>query len=333
VADHPWLQVEFEAGPHRIVRPDTRIATAGSCFASNLLRWMPRLGLEPFFTEMPPPYFTEAEAAAHGYHEFGARYGNIYTVRQLRQLVEQAFGMRPMVEEFHTQGGRVYDLLRPHVRPGGFVSLEEARLDRAFHLRCVERLLVESEVFVFTLGLTEAWVHEPSGIVYPVCPGTAAGTYDPMCHCPVNFDYVSVHEDLTWVIDALAEVNPALQWILTVSPVPLVATHSDQSVIVATTYSKSVLRAACGTVEQARAQVTYFPSYEIISSAQSFGQYLGSNLRDISDRGIAHVMTVFERMFVDREGPVRAEAQPATHFEAVAAALSAECDELLNDLA
>jgi hypothetical protein len=313
------------------VRPDTRIATAGSCFASNLLRWMPRLGLEPFFTELPPPYFTEAEAAAHGYREFAARYGNVYTVRQLRQLVEQALGARPMVEQFETRLGKVYDLLRPHVRPGGFVSLEEARLDRAFHLRCVEQLLRESEVFVFTLGLTEAWVHEPTGIVYPVCPGTAAGTYDAAVHRPVNFDYPSVLDDLTWVIDAVAEVNPALQWIFTVSPVPLVATHTEQSVVVATSYSKSVLRAVCGAVEQARPQATYFASYEIISSAQSFGQYLGSNLRDITDRGIAHVMMVFERVFVDREGPRRAEEEPATPFAAVAEALSSECDELLND--
>ena len=333
MADVPWLQVQFESAPHRIVRSDTRIATAGSCFASNLLRWMPRLGLQPFFTEVPPPYLTEAEARAHGYWEFAARYGNVYTVRQLRQLVEQALGVRPMVEEFETQDARVYDLLRPHVRPGGFVSLEEARLDRAFHLRCVERLLRESEVFVFTLGLTEAWVHEPSGVVYPVCPGTAAGSFDPRCHRPVNFDYVSILEDLTWVIDALADVNPALQWILTVSPVPLVATHTDRSVIVATTYSKSVLRAVCGVIEQACEQVIYFPSYEIIASAQSFGQYLGSNLRDITDRGITHVMAVFERVFLERVGPGRPEVEPVMPFAAVAETLSGECDEILNDLA
>jgi hypothetical protein len=176
-------------------------------------------------------------------------------------------------------------------------------------------------------------VHEPSGIVYPVCPGTAAGTYDPACHRPVNFDYVSILEDLTWVVDALAEVNPTLEHIFTVSPVPLVATHTDQSVIVATTYSKSVLRAVCGDVERLRPQVTYFPSYEIISAAQSFGQYLGSNLRDITDRGIVHVMSVFERTFVDRTGPTRSEVAPSTMFAAVADALSAECDELFNDLA
>jgi hypothetical protein len=346
VASVPWAQVQFEARPHRIVRADTRIATAGSCFASNLLRWMPRLGLTPFFTEEPPPYFTPAEAAAHGYGEFGARYGNLYTVRQLRQLVEQALGLRPMVEELDATTGGVYDLLRPHVRPGGFVSAEEARLDRAYHLECVRRLLLESEVFVFTLGLTEAWVNERTGVVYPVCPGTAAGTFDPAVHRPVNFDYVENLDDLLWVVDTVHGVNPGLEWVITVSPVPLVATHTDQSVITATVYSKSVLRAVCGAVEQAREHVTYFPSYEIISSAQSFGQYLGSDLREITNRGLEHVMAVFERVFVDRgddplatprsastsaSAPPSASAAPAP-FERVAAAVAAECDELLNDV-
>jgi hypothetical protein len=137
------------------------------------------------------------------------------------------------------------------------------------------------------------------------------------------------------VVDTVAGVNPGLQWIITVSPVPLVATHTDQSVITATAYSKSVLRAVCGAVDQAYDQVSYFPSFEIISSAQSFGQYLGSDLREITSRGLEHVMAVFERVFVDRGvaavAPVPSTPAPVP-FARVAAAVAAECDELLNDV-
>jgi hypothetical protein len=47
----------------------------------------------------------------------------------------------------------------------------------------------------------------------------------------------------------------------TVSPVPLYLTFSGEDIIVANTYSKSVLRAACDAVENSREHVDYFPSY------------------------------------------------------------------------
>lgn len=338
VADRPWSDVAFLHGGRQALDETTRIATAGSCFASNVLRWLPRLGLRPFFTEVAPSWFTADEARAHGYGEFAARYGNIYTVRQLRQLVEEALGLRPPIEEFDEQSGSVWDLLRPHVRPGGFTSVEEARLDRAYHLHCVERLLRESDVFVFTLGLTEAWVDLRSGVVFPVCPGTVVGRYEPVHHRPVNFDYPSVVDDLSWIVEAVASINPRLQWILTVSPVPLVATHGDDHVVVASSYSKSVLRAACGAIDASHDAVTYFPSYEIIASPQSFGQYLASDLREVTDRGIQHVMRVFERTFVAATASSRAAlpeldgpSEPLEREAAVASALAGECDELMND--
>lgn len=336
VANTPWAQVEFESGPRKIVNPGTKLATAGSCFASNLLRFLPGLGLKPFYAELPPAYFTEDEIKAHGYREFAARYGNVYTVRQFRQLVEQALGARDPIEAFEEVDGKVFDLLRPHVRPGGFASTAEARADRLYHLACVKRLLLECEVFVFTLGLTEAWVDEPTGTVFPVCPGTVAGTFDPARHKPVNYDYNEIATDFNWVVDAVRAVNPGLNWITTVSPVNLVATHSRHSVVVASTYSKSVLRAVCGAVEQAQPNVSYFPSYEIIAAPQSFGQYLAGNLRDASDRGVSHVMNVFDRVYVDRsagtaETPAKAEPAAAGFFASVEKALKSECDEIYNE--
>lgn len=342
VARKSWFNVEFTADTPRFLTAANRIATAGSCFASNLMRWLPSLGLTPFFAEQAPDYFTPEEKQAHGYHEFSARYGNLYTVRQLRQLFEEALERRPAIHAFEEVDGKVFDLLRPHVRPGGFDSAAEARLDRAFHLAAVRRMLAESDTFVFTLGLTEAWVDARDHIVYPVCPGTVAGTFDPATHLPVNFEYPEILADLEAAIALAAEINPALRWIITVSPVHLVATHGEDSVIVASTYSKSVLRAVCGAAAKRHDHVYYFPSYEIISSAASFGQYLESNLRDASERGVSHVMEEFRRAFVAQDGsgdrgvpetaaaPAQAPAAPS-FLEQVARTLAAECDELKND--
>jgi hypothetical protein len=339
VAASPWLEVDIAPESAPVFAADTRIATAGSCFAAHMAHWLPRLGLQPFVTESAPSWFTDDEASAHHYGDFSARYGNIYTARQLRQLVEQALGVREPIDEIEEVDGAYFDLLRPHIRPGGFDSLAEATQDRRFHLRCVERLLRECDVFVFTLGLTEAWVNGATEAVYAVCPGTVAGTFDPAIHQPVNFDYPAILADLTWTIDAVTEINPNVEWVVTVSPVALVATHTDDNVLVASMYSKSVLRAVSGALATSRPNVTYFPSYEIVAAPQSFGQYLTSNLRDVTERGMAHVLDVFDRTFVgshqgqgcapDVEPLIAAAA--SDDLAEVKAALDAECDELVND--
>jgi hypothetical protein len=43
--------------------------------------------------------------------------------------------------------------------------------------------------------------------------------------------------------------------------------------------------------------VQYFPSYEIVSHVASFGQYLQSDRREISERGVGHVMQCFFEAF------------------------------------
>src|SRR5689334_16646909 len=46
------------------------------------------------------------------------------------------------------------------------------------------------------------------------------------------------------------ELNAKVKLILTVSPVPLVATATHEHVLLASTFSKSVLRTACGIFQQ-----------------------------------------------------------------------------------
>ncbi len=55
------------------------------------------------------------------------------------------------------------------------------------------------------------------------------------------------------------------QFVVTVSPVPLQATFTDQDVIVANAESKAVLRAAAGAFARRHDNVSYFPSYEMVT--------------------------------------------------------------------
>lgn len=83
------------------------------------------------------------------------------------------------------------------------------------------------------------------------------------------------------------------QIILTVSPVPLTATATAKHVLLASNYSKAVLRAAAGQLEMEHLNIDYFPSYEIITNPASRGIFYDNNLRTINSVGVKTVMDVF----------------------------------------
>jgi hypothetical protein len=167
-----------------------RIVTAGSCFAQHVARYLTNAGYNHYVSEQAHPVVPRPVALAHNYGLFSARYGNVYTARQLKQLLMRAFGSFEPVELAwpHPNGGAVVDPFRPQIQPGGYASAAELRFDRARHLSCVRDAIEKMDVFVFTLGLTEAWRDKRDGAVYPLAPGVAGGDFDPTRYEFINFD-------------------------------------------------------------------------------------------------------------------------------------------------
>lgn len=333
VSDSPWRDLKFGDQPKFTLQTTDLVATAGSCFAQHISRHMKRAGLAPYIAESAHEMLVQFGGNLESYTQFSARYGNIYTVRQLVELFQQAFGIIPMIEDFIEQDGRWFDLLRPNVEKNGFASLHEAHSDRAYHLSCVKHLFETADVFIFTLGLTESWFNSQSGHIYPMCPGTVRGEYNPEEHQFRNLTCAEVIADLETLISGSRVVNQGLKFILTVSPVPLVATYTGNDVLVASSYSKSVLRAAVGEVEAKYDYVAYFPSYEIISHPASFGQYLASDLREVTERGVAHVMGCFMSCYygIDSHKQVAAEDPEEEKVALLSLDKSIpECDEVFN---
>lgn len=303
------------------LEPHDAVATAGSCFAQNVAKYLKSRGSVRFL---------EAEPIAPDQPSFSALYGNIYTARQLLQLVEEARGQRePANIAWRRPDSRFVDALRPTVFTSGFADYHAVSSARAEHLAAVRSLLQSCTVFVFTLGLTEAWRSTACGTVYPLAPGVVA---DPPRRESVefhNFDYDEVRDDLRRFVAEMRRINPGARILLTVSPVPLTATYTDEHVLVATTHSKAILRAAAGAMTREYENVYYFPAYEIITGNFSLGRYFESNLRTISPEGIAHVMRVFERSY----GP--GEAAPARPAEkqriATAPAFSPDRNEICDE--
>jgi hypothetical protein len=270
-----------------------RVVTAGSCFAQHIGRELRNAGFRIVDAEPLPAVIPDAMAGDHGYRLYSARYGNIYTTAQLLQLYDEACGRVTPADPVWQRDGRFYDAQRPGLDPGGLSSPEEVLKHRKHHLARVKEAFEQADLFVFTFGLTEAWVHTASQTVYPTAPGTIAGHYDPQTHAFKNFDMIEVHAAFATFMKRLRKVNRKVRFLITVSPVPLTATASGQHVEVATAYSKAVLRATCGKLYADDDGVDYFPSYELITSTNNRGVYFEPNKRSVSPAGVAQAMKLF----------------------------------------
>jgi len=284
-----------------------RIATAGSCFAQHIATHLRARGFRVLDLEPAPWGFEPAQAQAFGYGVYSARFGNLYTARQLLELLREAMVERPPEPIVWEKGGRFFDALRPGVEPEGLGSPEEVALHRRIHLGRVRTMFERTDVFVFTFGLTESWRDRATGRTLPTCPGTIAGTFDPAAHAFHNFTVQETLDDYHAFRAELAAINPGVRHLVTVSPVPLTATAAGIHVLLASTWSKSALRAVAGQLYAECPDLDYFPSYEIIASPWSRGFFFEPNLRSVSPAGVAAVMRVFFAEHAVAAPPGRAE--------------------------
>lgn len=305
-----------------------RVATAGSCFAQHISRRLSLIGFNYQVVE-PGTGLDDAERSRRQYGTFSARYGNIYTSRQLLQLFQECFeGRVPAEAAWQRADGRFVDALRPSVEPDGFGSVEEVLEARAAHLDAVRELLSTCDVFVFTLGLTEHWQSRLDGTAFPVAPGVAAGSHDPSRHAFANLDVNEVVRDMEAFIAGLRRVNPGARVMLTVSPVPLVATFEDRHALVATTHSKSVLRVAADMLFRAHDFVDYFPSYEIITGNYTDSAYYDEDYRGVNALGVDHAMRCFLRHYAAPDAVAAAPlASPVPAAARVPEPRDLVCDE------
>jgi hypothetical protein len=309
----------------------TPVATAGSCFSQHLSRHLRARGFKVVDAEPPPPGLSVEDQGRFGFGIFSARYANIYTARQLKQIVLEAFGEFTPADDVWEKDGRYYDALRPSVEPEGLSSPEIVRRHRAWHLTRIAKVIENARVFIFTMGLTEAWTHAASGTVYPTAPGTIAGRYDPHVHLFRNFTFQEIYEDLKEFFAFVRSRNPELKFLLTVSPVPITATMSGEHVLSATVRAKSVLRAVAGQLFDEHDAVDYYPSYEIIAGPQAKGVFYNDNLRTIRPEGVAAAMAGFLAEHDPDGAPPQEAASAELQLPEDDAAGDAICEDILLD--
>jgi hypothetical protein len=251
-----------ELRPKFRLEPGCRVFTIGSCFAREIERALHDLGFDIPVLSFVHRHLDLMKGAG------GISMLNRYTPPSIfqelswtRTIMDRDDVVHPDdVEPLLLDAGhdRVYDLGRPVRLEFGMTreqALEERRL-----LYGLYREAFLCDVVVITLGLIECWkdTHTEMYVEF------GKGIFDNKERFRFKrLDYV---ESLNFIERAIALINRdhAAKILLTTSPVPLTRTFTPDDVIVANTYSKSVLRAIAGVLSESRMDVDYFPSFESV---------------------------------------------------------------------
>ena len=181
------------------------------------------------------------------------------------------------------------------------------------------RQLPRCPVVVVTLGLVEAWFDARLGLYLNTAPPAAAVASEPGRFRLDVLDHAEVLAALErmWAL-ILEHGHPKVRMLITVSPVPLRATYTDQDVLVANSYSKSVLRAAVGAFAAADRRVDYFPSYEAATLTSRTTGFLEDN-RHVAPHLVGAIMDSVMQSYVraDEKTPPPVE-EPGAAYRSVA---------------
>lgn len=263
---------------------ETRIGSAGSCFAMEIYHRLRADGFNYVVTE-------ENEVSS-------AKWGTIFNIPSFRQLIEKSFGLRELPRLLWTKetssGIEYRDPFREEI---SFPSVEAYEADYDEHTKAARQALTDVDVFVITLGLNEVWyLRSHPGVVFSRNPWN----FSPYL---VERRVLSFEENLSELqrmLDVWRIYNPNLKLIVSVSPVPLMATfQEDTHVISATCYAKSMLRVVAQEFANRNEDVFYFPSFETVMYCTE--NPWQEDQRHVARHAVANVMRLFEQMFVRPE--------------------------------
>lgn len=287
---------------YSIIDKTTPIGSAGSCFAveiaQNLLsREFNYLCLEKSFDPETGTIMAETDPA-NPVVQFSCRWGILFNTPSFTQVVENAFGEKDIGNFLVQQFDDPPILTDPYRERVIFPSIDAYRIEREKHLANTRTVFENAEVFVVTLGLNEAWQYLPDGTYLSRNPRISH------MRGMVAHRKLSVQENIDYLqrfIDIVRHHNPRLKLIISVSPVPFLATgRADKyHVITANCHSKAVLRVAAEEIVERNRDVFYLPSYEVVTTCSEF--IWQKDQRHIHPAAVARVMALFDEMFVKPE--------------------------------
>ncbi|EPX87456.1 GSCFA family [Rubellimicrobium thermophilum DSM 16684] len=287
----------------RIEEGDT-IFAIGSCFARNVEKALESAGRRVLSRE-----FDLGEIGAS--LEDPANFFNKYSIHSVLNEVRWA-----LERETYPGAEAIYE-----VGPGRYVDaqLGMARLDfpietiLAFRHRYLDAMaaVAHADVLILTLGYVETWFDRKLGLYLNVVPPTQLIKAEPE---RFEFRVLSYGDVLAGLNDLhallLRHRTRPLKMLVTVSPVPLLATFRDMDVLVANAYSKSVQRAALEEFVMGKEGVDYFPSYEFVTLSNPAVAWSRGDYRHVSADVVTRIMDDVLRRYVGGDSAAAGSLSP-----------------------
>ena len=275
------------------LKQDSKVFAMGSCFAVEIRTALTRARLDvyPKYKEIP---------IDHSRYIIGhlPKRDNInyYHTFAIRQEFERHLGLWQQAEndywEVKDYWWKQQDIIYqdPYRRTVLGKTPEELFVAIDLVTEATRVGMESADIFLLTLGLIEVWKKKDDGRYSCEFPGyNLGGGFDETVFHLSTF--LENYDNVKTTVKLIREINPKAKIILTVSPVALGRTFTQNDVVIANTESKSLLRSVAGQVCREEDDVFYFPSYEI---ANAFGKatYTESG-RHVKDNMIFAITNVF----------------------------------------
>jgi hypothetical protein len=211
------------------------ITSFGSCFAIHITKYLAERG---YSVPIKNPRISDSYVVT-----FGEGLVNTFAIRQ---QIEWGFGEKQFDDQLWFGRNREVVGVDANVR------------------RATEVLFHDTDVFIFTLGLSEIWYNKENGEA--LWGSVPSDIYDEETF---GFRVSTVEENrdnLVAIRKIIRKHRPNAKIIVTLSPVPLMATFRPVSCLTASSVSKAILRVAIDEfmreLPEEQDDTYYFPSYE-----------------------------------------------------------------------
>ena len=251
---HPTESIIRGYKAERFITKQTKILTFGSCFAQEIRKWL----------------------RSNEFNVEDDLWGVLYNVKTFQQMVEAAFENRDLfaIDPFYkTDRGYSFPYLKSSDHKSG-ILMGETHQEACNKLQALlsqsHQTLKSTDLIIFTLGMTECWRSNSTNHVYYTNPAfwnkKESEKFIENAYF-YNLSVLEVVDSLKKSFDTLKRKNKDLNFIISVSPVPLLMTYrEDVGAYIANLYSKSVNLAAAFTFCESRSDTHYMPAYEIVTA-------------------------------------------------------------------
>jgi hypothetical protein len=263
-----------------------KIFTIGTCFVRTMENHLVKLGYQiPMLSFSSPP------------QEYPHRPNGILNKYSPASIFQEL----DWCEQVYLEGGRVtaknVEKLLYACKNNQFIDLHLAAFVPVTRERALARRQEVYDVFsnyfssqgvIITLGMIEVWQDLKTQLFIQRNPSEEMKN-DMRRFVFKRLSYQECYDYVQNSISLIRKYCPDCKILITTSAVPFRETFSNEDVITANTYSKSVLRAVCGELINNNLNIDYFPAFETISLTKDW-RVFDDDMRHVSDHFVKKIV-------------------------------------------